>query len=465
METASTTSPGAQALRVLVVDDEAIVRESLRNWFQEDGHEVGCAAGAKDALRLVKESSWDLALLDIKMPGIDGLELQRKIREVAPGTTVIIMTAYASVETAVEALKDGAYDYITKPFDPDRLTHLVRKAGERRSLVEENQRLRQRLATASAPEPILGTSAGIRRAIDLIGTVAPTTTSVLVTGESGTGKELVARAIHAGSPRAYMPMVVVNCGALPEGTLESELFGHERGAFTGAHYRHKGKFELADGGTLFLDEIAEVTPKIQVELLRVLEDKQVTRLGSTKQVTADFRLVAATNKDLMDEVRAGRFREDLYYRINVFHIEVPPLRERKEDIAMLAGALIERAARSMNVAPPVIDPRAMEVMEGYDWPGNVRELANAMERALVVVRRENGKRVLPSHLPINGRSSGSGNGGVAKDGPRSLADVERMHVARVLEETDWNISATARILGVDRTTVYHKIKAYSLSRE
>ncbi|MBZ0267285.1 sigma-54 dependent transcriptional regulator [bacterium] len=462
MDTAPMTSPRSQALRVLVVDDEAIVRDSLRNWFQEDGHEVGCAADAKEALRLVKESSWDLALLDIKMPGIDGLELQRKIREVAPGTTVIIMTAYASVETAVQALKDGAYDYITKPFDPERLTHLVRKAGERRSLVEENQRLRQQLVTVSTPEPILGTSAGIRRAIDLIGTVAPTTTSVLVTGESGTGKELVARAIHAGSPRAYMPMVVVNCGALPEGTLESELFGHERGAFTGAHYRHKGKFELADGGTLFLDEIAEVTPKIQVELLRVLEDKQVTRLGSTKPITADFRLVAATNKNLMDEVQAGRFREDLYYRINVFHIEVPPLRERREDIGMLAVALLERAARSMNVAAPVIDPRAMEVMEAYDWPGNVRELANAMERALVVVRREDGKRVLPVHLPISGRSNG---GSASRNGPRSLADVERAHVARVLQETDWNISQAARVLGVDRTTVYHKIKAYSLSRE
>jgi DNA-binding NtrC family response regulator len=400
--------------------------------------------------------------VDIKMPGMDGLELQRRIREVAPGTTVIIMTAYASVETAVQALKDGAYDYITKPFDPERLTHLVRAASERRNLVEENTRLKSQLATVVTPEPILGRSPGILRAIELIHTVGPTNTSVLITGESGTGKELVARAIHASSPRAYMPLVVVNCGALPEGTLESELFGHERGAFTGAHYRHKGKFELADGGTLFLDEVAEVSPKIQVELLRVLEDKKVTRLGSTRTVSADFRLVAATNKDLMEEVRAGRFREDVYYRINVFRIHVPPLRDRREDIAMLAEALLERAARSMNVQVPAIDAAAMKILEGYDWPGNVRELANAVERALVVVRREGGKFVLPSHLPIEPRAPAATAAGESQIEP--LAAVERAHLLRALEQTDWNISRTARLLQVDRTTIYNKIKQHDLHR-
>jgi DNA-binding NtrC family response regulator len=460
MSTESVT-PAAGALRVLVVDDEAIVRESLLEWFREDGHEVAQASSAREALERVKEGPWDLALVDIKMPGMDGLELQRRIREAAPGTTVIIMTAYASVETAVQALKDGAYDYITKPFDPERLTHLVRAAGERRTLVEENRRLKSQLATVVTPEPMLGQSPGILRAVELIRTVGPTNTSVLITGESGTGKELVARAIHAASPRAFMPLVVVNCGALPEGTLESELFGHERGAFTGAHYRHKGKFELADGGTLFLDEVAEVSPKIQVDLLRVLEDKKVTRLGSTHPVTADFRLVAATNKDLMEEVRTGRFREDLYYRINVFHIEVPPLRDRREDIPVLAVALIERAARSMNVPPPAIDPKAMAILERYDWPGNVRELANAMERALVVVRRENGKRVLPSHLPIE---PGTPSSKPSDDRIESLAAVERAHLLRALEQTDWNISRTARLLEVDRTTVYNKIKLHDLRR-
>ena len=454
--------PAANQLRVLLVDDEAIVRESLLNWFQEDGHEVAQASSAAEALQLVKEGPWDLALVDIKMPGMDGLELQRRLRQAAPGTTVIIMTAYASVETAVQALKDGAYDYITKPFDPDRLTQLVRAAGERRSLVEENQRLKHHLASVVTPEPILGRSPGILRAVELIHTVAPTGTSVLITGESGTGKELVARAIHANSPRAYMPLVVVNCGALPEGTLESELFGHERGAFTGAHYRHKGKFELAHGGTLFLDEIGEVSPRIQVELLRVLEDKQVVRLGGTHPVTADFRLVSATNKDLMQEVKAERFREDLYYRINVFHIEVPPLRERREDIASLAVALIERAARSMNVPAPVIDPRAMRLLESYDWRGNVRELANAMERALVVVRREQGNRVLPAHLPIASQPSHN-NASVGQ--VKSLAAMERAHILCVLEETDWNITQAARLLDVDRTTVYNKIKLHDLRRD
>jgi DNA-binding NtrC family response regulator len=459
---ADSTTPTASALRVLVVDDESIVRESLVNWFQEDGHDVAQASNAAEALQRVKEGPWDLALVDIKMPGMDGLELQRRLREAAPGTTVIIMTAFASVETAVQALKDGAYDYITKPFDPDRLTHLVRAAGERRSLVEENQRLKNQLATVVTPEPILGRSPGILRAIELIHTVASTTTSVLVTGESGTGKELVARAIHANSPRAYMPLVVVNCGALPEGTLESELFGHERGAFTGAHYRHKGKFELADGGTLFLDEIAEITPRIQVELLRVLEDKQVTRMGATHPLTADFRLIAATNKDLQEEVRAGRFREDLYYRINVFHIEVPPLRERREDIAMLAVALIERAARSMNVPVPVIDPSAMRLLENYDWPGNVRELANAMERALVVVRREGSNRVQPAHLPIERRTNREPSDTQAII---SLAEMEKSHILRVLEATNWNISQAARLLDVDRTTVYNKIKLHDLRHD
>jgi DNA-binding NtrC family response regulator len=449
-------------LRILVVDDEAVVRESLANWFQEDGHTVQAASDAKEALYIIKKSPWDLALVDIKMPGMDGLELQKRIREAAPGTTVIIMTAFASVDTAVQALKDGAYDYITKPFDPEHLTHLIRNIAERRDLVRENLSLKDKLAAAAESPPILGRSPAIRRAIELIHTVAPTDTNVLITGESGTGKELVARAIHVGSPRAFMPLVVVNCGALPEGILESELFGHERGAFTGAHYRHKGKFELADGGTLFLDEIGEISSKIQVEILRVLEEKKVTRLGDTKPVRADFRLVAATNKDLKHEVAEGRFREDLYYRLNVFHIALPPLRDRQEDIPILAEALVERLARSMNRPVPAIEPEAMELLEAYDWPGNVRELANALERALVVARREEGGGIRREHLPV---MTPTGELPSSSDDPEaSLASVERAHILRVLEETGWNISRTARVLGVDRTTVYNKIKQYGLEK-
>jgi DNA-binding NtrC family response regulator len=447
-------------LHILVVDDETVVRESLSNWFEEDGHVVRTAEDARAALNLLKEDHWDLALVDIKMPGMDGLELQRKIYEVSPETTVIIMTAYASVDTAVQALKEGAYDYITKPFDPDHLAHLIRKTAERHNLVRENLSLKEQLATAVQPQQILGTSPAMRRALELIGTVAPTETTVLITGESGTGKELVARAVHGNSPRAYMPLVVVNCGALPEGTLESELFGHERGAFTGAQYRHKGKFELADGGTLFLDEVAEISPKIQVDLLRVLEEKQIVRLGGSKLVRADFRLVAATNKNLMDEVKEGRFREDLYYRLNVFHIPLPPLRERKEDILILAGAFIERLAHAMNRPIPELDRDAERVLEAHNWPGNVRELANAVERAMVV---QKGRKIRVRDLPIALNQTSTVEPETSD--VLSLAEVEKTHIARVLEKTGWNVTQAARLLDVDRTTVYNKIKQHDLHKE
>jgi len=448
----------AEKLKILIVDDEAIVRDSLAGWFGEDGHQVGVASSAREALAKMRESTWNMALVDIRMPGMDGLELHRRIRDVAPDTIVIIMTAYASVDTAVQALKEGAYDYITKPFDPERLTHLVRQTAERSTLVRENLSLKEQLASACESPKIIGTSPAIQRALELIRTVAPTEATVLITGESGTGKELVARAVHAGSPRAYMPLVVVNCGALAEGILESELFGHERGAFTGAQFRHKGKFELADGGSLFLDEVAEISPKIQVELLRVLEEKEIIRLGGTKPVRADFRLIAATNKDLMQAVKEGGFREDLYYRLNVFHIPMPPLRERGKDILLLANAFLERLAQSMNRSTPELDPEAQGILEDYDWPGNVRELANALERAMVVQR---GPRIGATDLPI---AMGIVPDKAMPAADHSLAGAERAHIASVLEEVGWNISAAARVLGVDRTTVYNKIKAHGLVR-
>ena len=450
-----------KTLRILVVDDEEIVRSSLADWLAEDGHDVRACHDAPSALTAMREGSWDLALVDIKMPGMDGLELQKRLREIDADLNVVMMTAFASVETAVRALKEGAYDYITKPFDPDVLSHILRRAGDKRDLVVENRGLKQQIEEIASERPILGQSPSIRRVVELVKTVAATDTSVLITGESGVGKELVARAVHANSPRAYMPLVVVNCGALPEGTLESELFGHERGAFTGAQYRHKGKFELADGGTLFLDEIGEVTPKIQVELLRVLEEKRVTRLGGSASVKADFRLVAATNRDLERAVADGDFREDLFYRINVFGIHVPPLRERREDVRDLALHFAQRFAQQMNRPLPQFTAAALRRLEEHDWPGNVRELSNAIERALVVRR---GDVIDADDLPFAVAPQVASQA-APPQADRSLAAVERDHVRSVLDETRWNISETARVLHVDRGTVYNKIKQYGLSRD
>lgn len=458
------TAVTMQSLRILVVDDEAVVRDSLTQWFKEDGHEVRAASGGREALEAVRESTWDLALIDIKMPGMDGLELERRILEVAPDVTIIMMTAYASVKTAVRALKDGAYDYVTKPFDPDELSQALRRIAEKRRLLSEDRSRKAKLAGAPSPV-ILGASDAIRKVIAQIETVAPLPTTVLVTGESGVGKELVARAVHGQSPRAFMPLVVVNCGALPESILESELFGHERGAFTGAQFRHKGKFELADGGTLFLDEVGELAPKIQVELLRVLEDKQVVRVGGTETVKADFRLIAATNKDLQSEMRAGRFREDLYYRLHVFNIHVPPLRERTEDILILARAFTARVAQVLDRPTPEITPEAAAKLRAHPWPGNVRELANVIEQAVVA---HPGSPIRPGHLLMDGpaaRDAASTKGIDGDEAPLALMDVERQHVARVLQDTKWNISQAARVLHVDRKTVYAKIKQFGLTRE
>jgi DNA-binding NtrC family response regulator len=445
----------ATPLRILVVDDEAIVRDSLGGWLRQDGHEVKTAESAKEALRLAAEGGFDLALLDIKMPGMDGLELQSRLSSAAPGLTVVMMTAYASVDTAVQAMKAGAYDYIVKPFDPDDLSMLIRRAGEHRSLRAENLRLRESLEQVTAPPPLLGESLGMRRVQELITTVAPTDATVLITGESGTGKELVARALHSRSPRRLNPLVVVNCGALPEGILESELFGHEAGAFTGARARHKGRFEAAEGGTVFLDEIGEVSPKVQVELLRVLEEKKVTRLGGNTPIPVDFRVVAATHRDLAALVKEGGFREDLYWRLNVVVIELPPLRERPGDILLLADHFVGRFAQAMNRRPCALSPAAKDALLAYPWPGNVRELQNAIERAVVVAK---GDVIEAGDLPVRVTAK------PGPAGPMSLAEAEKQHIQAVLEASGWNITRAARALDVDRVTLYHKIRRYGLAR-
>jgi DNA-binding NtrC family response regulator len=452
MSTAPTHSP----LRILIVDDEAIVRDSLAGWFREDGHMAETARDAREALHLLASHTYDIALVDIKMPGMDGLELQSRLAASHPDMTLIIMTAYATVESAVQALKAGAYDYITKPFDPDELSLLIRRAGEHRSLRAENLRLKENLEVIAAPSPIIGQSPAVQRMLSLVQTVSASDATVLVTGESGTGKELVARAIHAGSARRYNPMVVVNCGALPEGILESELFGHEAGAFTGARYRRKGKFEAASGGTIFLDEIGDITPRVQVELLRVLEEKTVTRLGGNTPIPVDFRIVAATNKDLQDLVKRGEFREELFWRLNVFVIDIPPLRERPEDVPLLAEHFLARFCRAMSRRDMNLSPAALAALQTYTWPGNVRELQNAIERAVVVGTPP---LIEVADLPL--RVSGA----PARPGPGSLAECEKAHVQSVLESAGWNITRAARILEVDRVTLYNKIRKYNLKRK
>jgi DNA-binding NtrC family response regulator len=454
MSASASTAPGT--LRILIVDDETIVRDSLSAWFRQDGHKVDVAEGGKEALRLVTASRYDMAFLDIKMPGMDGLELQARLVAADPELSIVLMTAYASVETAVKAMKNGAYDYIVKPFDPDDLSLLVKRAAEHRSLRAENLRLKQSLESAVAPPPFLGASPAMRHVLELVQNVAQSDSTVMITGESGTGKEVVARAIHAASPRRLNPMVVVNCGALPEGILESELFGHEAGSFTGARARHKGKFEAAEGGTVFLDEIGDVSPKVQVELLRVLDEKAVTRLGGTTPVAVDFRTICATNRDLQQAVRDGGFREDLYWRLNVVQIHIPPLRERPEDVPVLAEHFLARFAQSMSRRPMRFSPEAMDALAAYAWPGNVRELQNAIERAVVIGR---GEVVRAADLPLRvtqGQAAGSA--------PGSLAEAERAHVLSVLEANGWNITRAARVLDVDRVTLYNKIRKYELKR-
>jgi DNA-binding NtrC family response regulator len=441
---------------ILIVDDELIVRDSLSKWFTEDGFIVGSAENASRALQMLQERTWDVILLDIKMPGMDGMELQQRIREIDSSLTIIFITAHGSVDTAVQALKSGAFDYVTKPVDPDHLSHLVSNALKQRALTRENVQLKEQITRFTQVDDIIGDSPQMKKVFDAVRTVAATDTTVMIRGESGTGKELIARAVHSNSQRRFFPIVTVNCGALPEGILESELFGHERGAFTGAQYRRKGKIELSDGGTLFLDEVGTVSPKTQLDLLRVIETKEFTRVGGNNVIKVDFRVICATNTDLEKAVADGTFREDLYYRLNVFSIVIPPLRERKSDIPVIANYFLTKYARLMSKQITSISAEAMDVLVRYDWPGNVRELENAIERALVV---GDPPCVKPQDLPIQLQQKPDG---LPTTG--SLESVERAHVTATLEQNGWNITRSAAILGIDRVTLYNKIEKYGLKR-
>ncbi len=443
----------AKKISILIVDDEESVRESLYSWFIEDGYRVESAENANRALSMLESDSFDIILADIKMPGMDGLEMLRRIKLLKSDSIVIVMTAFATVDTAVQALKDGAFDYVTKPFDPDDLSHLIRNATTQISLAEENENLKKRVVSLENVEDLIGESEPMKRVLRDIESVAQSNSSVVITGESGTGKELVARAIHSNSTRKFFPLVSVHCGALTESLLESELFGHEKGAFTGAMYNRKGRFEMADNGSIFLDEIATISTKMQIDLLRVLETKKFVRVGGNKEISSDFRVICATNRDLKSMVENGAFREDLFYRLNVVNIYVPPLRDRIEDIPLLVDYFIRKYCTSMNRQPVTIDAAALKRLEEFNFPGNVRELENMIERAIVV---GNGKKIALKDLPLEKS--------IISSSTESLEDLEKAHIRQILSKYGWNISRAAKALKVDRVTLYNKISKYGLKQ-
>ena len=442
--------------KILVVDDEAIIRDSLRDWLIDVGHQVFAAENGHQALQIIQKEKPEIVITDLVMPGIDGLELLRRAKQISPDVQVIIITAYGSVPTAIQAMREGAYDYIEKPFCPEKAELLIEKLVERQALLEENVSLRQKLQERYSFENIIARSAKMQRVIDIIKVVAKSNATVLITGESGTGKELVARAIHTQSYRRDKPFIAVSCAALPESLLESELFGHEKGAFTGAYAQRKGKFEIADKGTLFLDEIGEMSSNIQVHLLRVLEEKEFTRVGGNEPIRVDVRLITATNKDMKKAIAAGQFREDLYYRLNVVSIELPPLRERGEDVPLLAEYFLRKFARENQKKTAGFSPEANSFLLKYDWPGNVRELENAIERAVILTKNSyvEVEDLAQENLLTARRQVTSG---------KKLSELEKNHIVQVLIETGGNCSEAARILGISRMTLYNKIKAYGLN--
>ena len=440
--------------KILVVDDEAIIRDSLKDWLSDAGYPVLTAEDGHQALGLIEKERPGIAIIDLVMPGMDGIELLKKAKEIWPGVEVIIITAYASIPTAIEAMKQGAYDYVEKPFSVERVELLIKKLVEHRRLVQENISLQQKLDQRYRFEDIITKSPKMQKVIELIKIVAKSNATVLITGESGTGKELVARAIHSQSYRKDKPFVPVSCAALPESLLESELFGHEKGAFTGAHALRKGKIEFAHQGTLFLDEIGEMSANIQVHLLRVLEEREFARVGGNELIRVDVRVVSATNRDMKEAIASGKFREDLYYRLNVVTIDLPPLRDRKEDIPLLASHFLKKFAAENQKDVSGFSPEVIDFLLKYQWPGNVRELENTVERAAILA--QNSKIQLSDVLQRNSPLVEPASPG------RTLEELEKNHIMTILNETGGSYAKAAKILGISRTTIYNKAKAYGL---
>jgi DNA-binding NtrC family response regulator len=452
-------------LRILFADDEAYLRDLMQEELPRMGHEVTVCPDGLAAMKALERGSFDAALLDLKMPGMTGIEVLGKIRQLSPETQVVILTGQASVDTAVQALRLGAFDYLTKPCKWAELEVLLSRVAERRDLANRATALETRLRAAEGTPTLIGQTPAMQQVRRLIETVAPTDATVMILGETGTGKDLIARSLHDRSRRAGSAFIPVNCGALPENLIESELFGHRKGAFTGADSNRKGLFEVANGGTLFLDEVGELNKNVQVKLLRFLESGEIRRVGENDPFRVDVRILCATNRDLREMIATDQFREDLFFRINTFEIHSPPLRERRDDLPLLAAYLIRRFASRRGGSEPTLTPEALEVLTAHDWPGNVRELANAIERATIL---SGGGPIRPEHLPTpgtSGRRPGTSGASPAVGGPHftipegkpTLRDIEMKYIQVVLEKHNGNKPAASKELGISLKTLYNKI--------
>jgi len=446
-----------QNMKILVVDDELVVRESLYHWFSREGYDTESAASGNEALQKLEQKNFDTMFVDMKMPGMSGFELLEKVKQLYPDTAVVIITAYGSIDSAIQAMKIGASDYLLKPFKPDQLSLVMEKIFQQNKISSEYRYLKGQLDKITRFDNIIGESDSMTKIYTLIEEVAATDAPVLILGETGTGKELVAKAIHVKSLRNNFPFVPINCGALPDSLLESELFGYNKGAFTGASHSRKGFLEVVSGGTLFLDEIGEISQKMQVDLLRVLEEKKITRLGQTQQIDVDFRLLSATRQNLGDKIQTGHFRNDFFYRINVIDIEIPPLRERADDIPLLAYHFLEKYSHETTKKIDTIDKTTLKYLKNYHWPGNVRELENAIERAVVLSKSRT--LALNDFGFLKTISSQSFDSNVL-----TLRDMEKRHIKNILQDNEWNISMSADILGVSRATLHRMIKRQNMEK-
>lgn len=443
-------------MSIMIVDDESIVRESLYHWFERSGYRVDTAASGFEALEKLEEYPFDILFVDIKMPGMDGLELLKKVKSEYRDTIVIIITAYGSIESAIKAMKIGASDYLLKPFKPDYLSLVLEKVTQQKKLADEYNYLKGRLEKITRFDNIIGQSPPMQAIFELIPDIAASDASVLLTGETGTGKELIAKAIHAKSPRSHHPFIAINCGAVPDNLLESELFGHRKGAFTDAVFSRKGFLEVVAGGTLFLDEIGEISPKMQIDLLRVLEEKKITKVGSSEPLDVNFRLISATRRNLDEAITQGDFREDFYYRINVIRLHVPPLRKKMEDLALLVNHFLNKYSQETAKRVDRVSRGTLTLLKQYDWPGNVRELENAIERAVVLSRS---RTLTPADFGFLSTTVSR------KKGTSTLKEMERAYILETLGNCEWNITRAAKVLNINRVTLHKKIDRYGLRAE